>query len=535
MIRPEQMTRMGRDRLSRGVRWVRRFGATGAQFGAAAVLGLGCHSVQPTVPPVAPATSVVASGPPMRPGPIVPTAAREESRGPAGAGPAIHPTGPVEETIDLGVALRLAGVDNPTISLARERVEEAVADELAARALWLPNVNVGGNYHRHHGALETSFGYIRRVDSQSLYAGFGAGSLAAESVAYPGVRLFAHLGDAVFEPLAARQRVSARVSDAVAVRNVTLLGVASAYLDLAGAEAQIDSLRQGEADLRAVLRLTEEYARAGQGRQGEVGRATARAALLARDIQLPQELAGIAAAELSRILNLDPSVRLRTPKGSVVPMRLVAEDTDPQALIAEALRSRPEVFARSADVLEARVRVRQEQVRPWVPTISAGYSYGWFGGGSNLVSPDFGPLKGRSDFDVFAVWTFQNLGFGNLARAEGADARVGQEVARLQEEVNRIRREVAEAQSAGRAAALQLEVVRPAVKVAEQGFELEKLRIREGQGRPIELLDSFRQLLDARTELIRATIAFNEAQFRLFVAVGSNPLAPAGPPSPTPR
>jgi outer membrane protein TolC len=439
----------------------------------------------------------------------------------AGASPA--------ETIDLDVALRLAGVDNPTINLARERVEEAAADELAARFLWLPSINIGGNYHNHNGALETSFGYIRRVDSQSLYAGLGARTLAAETVGQPGIRLFAHLGDAVYEPLAARQHVAARSADAVAVRNTTLLAVATAYLELARAEAEIETLRQAQSELGEVVRLTREYAAAGQGRRGEANRALARAALLARQAQLPQELAGVAAAELARLLNFDPTVRLRTPAGSLVPVRLVPEDAPLEALVATALRTRPEIYARSAEVLEARARFRQEQVRPWVPTVSAGYSYGWFGGGSNLVSPEFGPLKGRSDFDVYAVWTFDSLGFGNRARAAGADARVGQAVARLQTDVNRIRREVAEAQADAVAAGRQLEIVRPAVRVAEEGFELEKLRIREGQGRPIELLDSFGQLLDARLELLRAIAAYSTAQFRLFVAIGSDPRCGTNP------
>jgi outer membrane protein TolC len=130
---------------------------------------------------------------------------------------------------------------------------------------------------------------------------------------------------------------------------------------------------------------------------------------------------------------------------------------------------------------------------------------------------------------VYAVWTFQNLGAGNRARSEAADARVGQAVAHLQTDVNRIRQEVATAQADARAAARQLEIVRPALNEAEEGYPLEKLRIREGQGRPIELIDSFEQLLEARLEVIRATVVFDAAQFRLFVALGSNPLTGSCP------
>src|SRR5205085_6932730 len=90
--------------------------------------------------------------------------------------------------------------------------------------------------------------------------------------------------------------------------------------------------------------------------------------------------------------------------------------------------------------------------------------------------------------------------------------------------INRVGREVVEAQAAARTAARQIPVAGAALARADEGFRLEMERIRQGQGRPIEVLDSFQQLLDARQEVVRATVAFDVAQFRLFVAVGNNPL-----------
>jgi outer membrane protein TolC len=438
-----------------------------------------------------------------------------------------NPSAPAasEETIDLGIALRLAGVENPTINLARERVQEALADQLAARSLLLPSVNIGGNYHLHNGNLQGSTGLIRNVTSeQSLYLGFGARTLAAESVAFPGVRLFAHLGDAVYEPLAARQRVAARRSDAWAVQNDILLRVATAYLELIGSEARLEILQQAEVDAAEVVRVTRVFAEKGQGRQGDADRTAARADLVRQQVRRAEEDVAVASARLCQLLSLDPSVRLRSPGGVVLPFRLIPEDADTEPLVTEALRVRPEVFARSAEVAEAQIRIRQEKVRPLVPLVSVGYSGGLFGGGSNQVDPQFGPLKGRSDFDAFAVWSFQSLGFGNRAQVRRADAVMGESIARYDLAVNQIRREVTEAQADARAAARQLEVARLSVGTAEEGFKLESERIKQGQGRPIETLDSFQQLLDARQELFRAVVAFNAAQFRLFVAVGSNPI-----------
>src|SRR5258708_1893438 len=103
--------------------------------------------------------------------------------------------------IDLASAWRLAGVNNPTIAAAREVINERLAEQLQARSLLLPTANAGANVRVHRGNLERARGIILNVDSQSVYFGGGARSVAAESVAIPAIRLFSHLGDAIFEAL----------------------------------------------------------------------------------------------------------------------------------------------------------------------------------------------------------------------------------------------------------------------------------------------------------------------------------------------
>jgi outer membrane protein TolC len=489
-----------------------------------------------------PAEAAAVQPPKMAP-PAPPGEARPTPKG--GARPnggseaaAAQPGGPASvETIDLGVALRLAGVENPTINLAQERVRESLALLLGARSLLLPSMNVGGNYHNHSGLLQPSFGVIRAVNSQSLFFGFGARTLAAESVAFPGIRLFAHLGDAIYEPLAARQVVASRRSEAQAVQNDILLRVATAYVALVGAEARLEVLRRGEGDVAEVVRLTAAYAQKGQGRQADADRAAGRAALIREEAHRAEEEVAVASAELSRLLALDPSTRLRTPGGPVLPIPIVPEGSDLESLVAEGLRNRPELYARSAEVQAARYRVRQEQTRPLLPLLSVGFSAGGMGGGSNLVPYTFGHFGGRTDFDVMAVWTGQNLGFGNLARVRQTEAQLRQAVADYDLAVNRVRREVSEALAGVKAASREIELARQAAAVAEEGFRLERDRIQLGQGLPIEVLDSFRQSVNSRQRLVAALTAYNESQFRLFVALGSNPLAtptpepaPAAPP-----
>lgn len=513
--------------MAQGIKRVRTWLAYGA-----AALG-GCASVESdlprieAVPHVSPANYATQWTRPGSNAKVSPGGAAVPASAAIPQPPADETVAPIANapahTIDLEIALRLGGVENPTINLARERVREALAGQAAARALLLPSVNVGGNFRLHRGDLITSAGLIRDVNSQSLYLGAGAGAVGGGTVVIPGMQLFANLGDAVYEPLAARQRVTTRRAESQAVQNAMLLEVTLAYLRLIEAEARRDVLQSGVAEAAEVVRLTAAHAKAGQGREADANRAAANANLLQRELRRAEEDIAVASAGLCRLLSLDPSVRLQTATTFPQPMHLIPEDSDLESLIQEALQARPELQAGSAAVAEAQTRTRQQRVRPFVPTVSVGYSTGAFGGGSNLQPSDFGPLMGRSNFDVAAVWNVQNLGFGNRAQIRRADATLGATIAVYDAAMNQVRREVAEAVSDARAAALQIKAAETAVSIAEEGYKLERERIKQAQGRPIEVLDSLRQLIESRQELVRAVIAFDAAQFRLFVALGNNP------------
>src|SRR5262249_30265521 len=160
-----------------------------------------------------------------------------------------------------------------------------------------PTLNAGVNLRIHRGNLLASSGIIRDVNSQSLYAGWGARTVGAESLAVPGLRVFAQLADAIYEPVAARQRVVAWRFDLAATGNAVLLEVADGYLALAGAEALLQMVRQSESELAEVVRVTANFARTGQGRPGDANRARSQALLLHTQEQRVEEEIAVAAAE----------------------------------------------------------------------------------------------------------------------------------------------------------------------------------------------------------------------------------------------
>jgi outer membrane protein TolC len=477
----------------------------------------GCHSAAP-VAEYTPAPAV--PGIPVRPHSEIVLAAASEPDEAAFVPVNVIPAAACEQPIALAEALFVAGGNNPTIALAVEAVRAALARQLQARALALPTLDAGLSYDLHSGNLLSAQGFIVDVERQSLFLGAGASAIGAGPVTVPGVNLTADVGEALFAPRMARQHVAARRLDADAVRNVTLLAVADRYLELAGAEARLAVTRQSQADLAELVRLTSNFVRAGQGRQGDADRAQSEADLLAAQAQQAEEDAAVASARLAELLGTDPSTRLHAA-GGLVPLNLIDDSADLEGLVAAAVANRPEVGARDAEVAAGATRVRQERARPLAPLVVFDFSAGGFGGDNAAV----GPLGGRVDFDVLAVWRLRNLGFGNRAEANRARAELGEAVAVRQQAIDQVRREVAEARALIQARRRELESACRQQETAAAAYrsDLERARNLVQQARPIEVLDSARTLNAARQSLIRALGEYDQAQFHLLVALGNSP------------
>src|SRR5439155_101842 len=121
--------------------------------------------------------------------------------------------------IDLPTALSLANASNPTIAIARERVQEAYARLRQAEVLWLPNLETGPAYQRHDGRIQNSHGDIFTISKSNFFIGGGA-TMRIESA------------DALFAPLIARRLVQAEAAASQAVTDDVQLSVALTYLDL---------------------------------------------------------------------------------------------------------------------------------------------------------------------------------------------------------------------------------------------------------------------------------------------------------------
>jgi outer membrane protein TolC len=453
--------------------------------------------------------------------------------------------GTEEMPVDLGAALKLAGVNNPQILLARQRVVEAVALRQYAAVQFLPALHLGASYDDHNGNLQQSTGNILKVDRNSVYFGLGASAVAAGTVTVPGVFWAGNVSEVVYGALIARQTVEARRFASRAVENETLRRVGDTYTELLRAEGRRAIARRVVEEAREVEDVTVAFAQAGQGSEADADRARTEreqreAQLLEAQGQVP-----IVSARLAELLNLPPTTLLRAVDDQVVPCQVVPDTASLPELLAIAVLNRPELQEQRAIIRQALLALEGSRLLPFSPTVIIGLSYGGEGGGSNLVAepagttpfarsqPRFGLFAERLDFDVIAFWTLENLAVGNRARVQLARSRLGTAQLQFLERLDRVRAEVAGAHARAYARFAQIGTAEEAVREALAAYAADVRAVRGGAGRPIELLDSLRLLARARFAYLDAIADYNEAQIDLYVALGQPPAQTLARPVPT--
>jgi outer membrane protein TolC len=442
------------------------------------------------------------------------------------------------QPIDLTTALNLAGVQNPELNIARTRILEAAAMRQLAAAYFLPSINPGMNYDSHTGNLQQSDGNILSLNRSAVYVGAGANAVGSGTVTVPGVFLAENIGQGIFMYLAARQTVRQREFQTIAVRNQMFLQVAWAYSELLRAEGRHAAQLQAREEARLIAKLTADYARTGQGREADANRAATRLARREADIQAAEGEVLAASANLCRLLNLDPSIRLHPTDAFVVPFPIVPDPMPVAELIALGLLNRPELAAQRAAIQAALMNLYGAKILPFSPTTLIGFSAGGYAGGSNLVRPIFSGMGGRTDLDAIMYWTIQNLGLGNVALIHLADAQLQMTKFQQIEILNRVRADVAEAYARTHARYAQIGAYEDAVRSGYLAYheDLERTMLM-GSNRPrdvlpIELLNSFDLLANGRVEYVDAIIDYNKAQFAMYVALGQPPASSLAHPVP---
>jgi outer membrane protein TolC len=421
--------------------------------------------------------------------------------------------------------LQLAGVRPIDIGLACERIRIAAAELERAQVLWLPTVYLGIDYYRHDGQIQSVEGNVFGTSKNSFQ--LGAAPFAVFAVT-----------DAVFAPLAQRQVVRARESALQTARNDSLLAVAEAYFNVQQARGELAGAVDASRRIEEVVRRTEQLAAGGQGILADVDVVRARTEFARRDqaLDTARERWRVASADLTRVLRLDSAALVEPLEVPHLRVTIVELDKPLDDLIAMGLTNRPELAAQQALVQATLVRLRQERLRPLIPSVllrgastnpAGTLAGGYFGGGLNDNMSNFGA---RGDFDLQLLWEVQNLGFGNRALVDQRCAENRLTVLDLFRLQDQVAAEVAQAYAQAQSAASRLgkaeNGLSDAVDSANKNIQgLGQTRTAGGGViilliRPQEVVAAIQALAQAYNDYYGAVADYNRAQFRLYRALG---------------
>jgi outer membrane protein TolC len=427
--------------------------------------------------------------------------------------------------INLRSALNLANIRAIDVEIAAERVRVGKALLEQAQVLWLPTITLGGDYARHDGRIQDTRGNVFDASRSSMMLGVGSGLGPAATI---------NINDAIFGPLVARQQLRARESDQQTASNDTLVTVSDAYFTVQQARGELagalDATRRTEELLESIRKLAP-----GMVPDLEVDRVVVELTRRQQAEVVARQHWQVASADLVRVLRLDPQARVEPVEPPQLRVRLIDASHPLEELLPVALMFRPEMASQQAQVQAALAQLRQEKVRPLVPSLQVSgtstpmpgtLAAGVYGGGSNS-SMGNGGLRG--DVDIQLLWQLDNLGLGNRGRVHQREAENHQaelELVRLQD---RIAAEVIQARAQAQAAESRMTLAEKEVRVALDSVDKNLAALaqprRVGNAvqlyvRPAEAILAVQALSQAYADYYGAVADANRAQFRLYRALG---------------
>jgi outer membrane protein TolC len=426
------------------------------------------------------------------------------------------------QAIDLPNALRMANASNPTIGIARARVDEAYARQQQAAVLWVPDAFVGGNpaaptflptFYHHDGNIQNARGEVFTTVKSNF---------ALET----GVSLNLSLAEAIFAPRITRQATAAAAARARTVTDDVQLDVALTYLDLLQTFGALSINAETLSMAEEMLRFAESADRSGLGKTtADANRARTEVETRRRERIDLEGQAATTSARLAQLLLLNPTVDLVPADRAVVPIALVNLDVGLDELIATSLLNRPELAESRALVRLALEEWRSNRFRPLIPTLQVFYYTASFQGGD----PGFHNTAYRDDLMAQAGWQLRNGGLGDIFRSRESRARYNEANFRVLEVQAQVSAEVTAAAKLTMARARSLRSAQEAVRQAETMWErLSKAAFGLAGGvrryDPLEALIAEQQLHSARLQYLNEVISYNQNQFRLFWAMGQPPL-----------
>lgn len=454
--------------------------------------------------------------------------------------------------LTLGEALRAGRTGNVGLRAASLRPEQARMDLLFAEAGFVPELYGGGGYAETKSPLKNL--YSPSVTTQTIDAQLGwrqrvvTGGLfdlafqptrfdSQGSAAYPSQQFTSEWSASYRQPLlrgawsdyalapinSARYQLTQAEHEYERAVQDTLLRIVQAYWELVFARENWRVVRNALAVVEEQLRITDERIRvqalAPRDRvadEAEVALGRERLIVAENEIRTREDdLRQLLFDGTDRTL-WQISVRPTSP----IEVEPKVDDLRFEPLVEVALSNRPDVRALRSGVAAAEVAQLQAD-RDTLPSLdlvggysSDGVSNGFNGSWEDALDQQYPDWSVRIEFAI---------PFGNQAarsRAQRAALEVERQRRLLHAAVLDVSREVREAVRSLQTLAQSIRASRESVRLATVNLETEQAKLRVGSSTAFEVQRRNRDLLEAKSRLLRNQLDFRAAQSRLLHAQG---------------
>ena len=423
--------------------------------------------------------------------------------------------------INLATALRLSDARPLIVAAAQASVWVAEAELTRAKVLWVPQLNIGGDYIRHDGGgPDFNKGILTAPSVNFFYGGGGLWEIVA-------------LTDVFFEPLVKRQALNSRQWDIQAAKNDALVMTADAYFNVhqyrgmyAGA---LYCVERGNDLVQRIASLSKELVPI-----VEVDRARNLLADLQQQATSARQAWLVSSARLTRVLRLNPQAVVVPLEHDHLQVTLIDPGRQLPELHVIALTNRPELESYQALVQAAAARIRRERGRILLPTVLVNgfqtpdemIQAGIFGIGTNNKLNQW---AGRDDVSLQLMWELDALGIGNLARIKEQRGEQSKAIIDFFKIQDMVAAEVTKAQADLQSAAARVEqadrALRTGIATFNGNFEGLQQTTRFGDvlvliNRPQEVVFALQLMKSSFDEYFTTVADYNRAQFELFHALG---------------
>ena len=405
--------------------------------------------------------------------------------------------------LSLAQVLQRTGSYSPEIRVVRKKLDISYALRTQAIETFFPSIMTSFGTMTYSGEIQSTEGKFYNVQKQMANLNHGATFLDQ-----PGV--------SGFQTYVRTTRIEQTHSQLSETINQKTAQAARLYFENLASLSRVSVLRKAVRISRRILMEEKKLVELGGASIVGVLRSAHEVSRDSRHLVEEEKRDYRIAFRLSQLMGVDANTIPVPEESFILPQLYITSPEDLDQLLELADRKRPLLRQYAKNRQARKQEVYQTIYAPFVPTIGVSILNGG-------VGPDFNAFTGYNQTLFFALWTIGPGGILdpaaiNLAHREESHAKAELDRTRIM-----VHRQVRDAFEHVRKSLEEEQIAVTDMKLAKLTFLASQRRVQLGVYHALELIISLRDLVEAQLHYINATQQFEEAQFDLLAAIGTEP------------